>query len=138
MQRSSMVMAAVVAAAVAAPTAAHAFCGFYVSGSGDALYNDATQVVLMREGRTVLSMQNDYKGRPRRSRWWCRCRWSCRRIRSRPSPRTLRQGRPDGVAAAGRVLGAGSVRSGAGLRRHGAGGGQHGEDVHGGERGCRA
>jgi hypothetical protein len=43
--------------------AAHAFCGFYVSGSGDKMFNDATNVVLMREGtRTVLSMQNDYKG----------------------------------------------------------------------------
>ncbi|MEO6774945.1 MAG: DUF2330 domain-containing protein [Kofleriaceae bacterium] len=43
--------------------AAHAFCGFYVSGSGQKMTNDATQVVLMRDGtRTVLSMQNDYKG----------------------------------------------------------------------------
>src|SRR5829696_2449791 len=43
--------------------AADAFCGFYVSGSGAKLSNDATQVVLMRQGtRTVLSMQNDYKG----------------------------------------------------------------------------
>jgi hypothetical protein len=43
--------------------AAHAFCGFYVAGSGEKLFNDATQVVLMREGtRTVLSMQNDYRG----------------------------------------------------------------------------
>jgi uncharacterized protein (TIGR03382 family) len=42
-----------------------AFCGFYVAGSGQQLTNDATQVVLMREGtRTVLSMQNDYKGPP--------------------------------------------------------------------------
>jgi hypothetical protein len=40
-----------------------AFCGFYVSGSGAKLSNDATQVVLMRDGtRTVLSMQNDYRG----------------------------------------------------------------------------
>ena len=47
---------------VAAPKA-HAFCGFYVSGSGSKLVNDATQVVLMRDGtRTVLTMQNDYKG----------------------------------------------------------------------------
>jgi hypothetical protein len=46
-----------------AAEAAHAFCGFYVSGSGAKLSNDATQVVLMRQGtRTVLSMQNDYKG----------------------------------------------------------------------------
>ena len=42
---------------------AHAFCGFYVSGSDKKMFNDATSVVLMREGtRTVLSMQNDYKG----------------------------------------------------------------------------
>jgi hypothetical protein len=42
---------------------AHAFCGFYVSGSDAKMFNDATNVVLMREGtRTVLSMQNDYKG----------------------------------------------------------------------------
>jgi len=44
-------------------TPAHAFCGFYVSGSGDKLFNEATEVVLMRDGtRTVLSMQNDFKG----------------------------------------------------------------------------
>jgi hypothetical protein len=43
--------------------AAHAFCGFYVAGSNQKMFNDATQVVLMREGtRTVLSMQNDYRG----------------------------------------------------------------------------
>jgi hypothetical protein len=40
-----------------------AFCGFYVSGSGGKMFNDATEVVLMRDGtRTVMSMQNDYKG----------------------------------------------------------------------------
>ncbi len=44
-------------------TAAHAFCGFYVGGAGADLYNDATVVVMMRDGsRTVLSMQNDYEG----------------------------------------------------------------------------
>ncbi len=42
---------------------AQAFCGFYVSGSGGKMFNDATQVVLMRDGtRTVLAMQNDYRG----------------------------------------------------------------------------
>ncbi len=42
---------------------ADAFCGFYVSESGQKLENEATQVVLMRVGpRTVLSMQNAYKG----------------------------------------------------------------------------
>jgi hypothetical protein len=48
-----------------APFAAHAFCGFYVAGGGAELFNNATQVVLMREGtRTVLSMQNNYQGPP--------------------------------------------------------------------------
>ncbi|HTJ45008.1 MAG TPA: DUF2330 domain-containing protein, partial [Kofleriaceae bacterium] len=51
------------AALVAVPQAAHAFCGFYVNGAGSEMFNDATQVVMMRMGtRTVLSMQNDYRG----------------------------------------------------------------------------
>src|SRR5882757_5838373 len=42
---------------------AHAFCGFYVAGGTEKRINDATQVVLVRDGtRTVLTMQNDYKG----------------------------------------------------------------------------
>ena len=42
-----------------------AFCGFFVSGADSALYNDASQVVLMRKGnRTVMSMSNNYKGPP--------------------------------------------------------------------------
>jgi hypothetical protein len=58
-------LAATVAAALGAPTTAHAFCGFYVGGGGAALFNNATQVVLMRQGtRTVLSMQNNYQGPP--------------------------------------------------------------------------
>ncbi len=44
---------------------ADAFCGFYVSGADAHLTNNATQVVLMRQGtRTVLSMQNAYQGPP--------------------------------------------------------------------------
>ena len=40
-----------------------AFCGFYVSGSNDDLYADATQVALMRGGTmTILSMENNYRG----------------------------------------------------------------------------
>ena len=59
------VLCAVVAALVCTPMAADAFCGFYVSGSDQKLAADATQVVLMRKGtRTVLSMQNNYKGPP--------------------------------------------------------------------------
>ena len=47
------------------PSTAQAFCGFYVGGAGSELYNDATMVVMMRDGtKTVLSMQNDYRGPP--------------------------------------------------------------------------
>lgn len=47
------------------PSVAEAFCGFYVGGADSQLYNNATQVVLMREGkRTVLSMRNNYQGPP--------------------------------------------------------------------------
>ncbi len=47
----------------AAASSADAFCGFYVSGADAKLFNNATLVVLMREGtRTVLSMQNNYQG----------------------------------------------------------------------------
>jgi MYXO-CTERM domain-containing protein len=45
--------------------AAHAFCGFYINGAGGEMFNNATQVVMMRHGtRTVLSMQNNYQGPP--------------------------------------------------------------------------
>lgn len=47
------------------PDTSRAFCGFYVSGADASVTNDATMVVLMREGtRTVLSMQNNYQGPP--------------------------------------------------------------------------
>jgi MYXO-CTERM domain-containing protein len=59
------------AAACAAVTAlgfaadAQAFCGFYVSGAEQEMFNDATMVVMMREGtQTVLSMRNTYEGPP--------------------------------------------------------------------------
>jgi hypothetical protein len=51
------------AASLAASPAAEAFCGFYVGGADAKLFNNATSVVLMREGtRTVLSMQNNTAG----------------------------------------------------------------------------
>ena len=44
---------------------AQAFCGFYVSGATKKMYNNATQVVMMREGtKTILSMRNNYEGPP--------------------------------------------------------------------------
>jgi hypothetical protein len=52
-------------AVLLAPARSDAFCGFYVSGADARLSNNATNVVLMREGtRTVLSMQNNYQGPP--------------------------------------------------------------------------
>jgi hypothetical protein len=40
-----------------------AFCGFYVEQSGKPLYNQATQVVMMRDQNlTVLAMENNYQG----------------------------------------------------------------------------
>ncbi len=63
MTRIGITIGAAALALATSAGAARAFCGFYVSGSGAKLSNDATQVVLMRQGtRTVLSMQNDYKG----------------------------------------------------------------------------
>ncbi|MGE0396411.1 MAG: DUF2330 domain-containing protein [Kofleriaceae bacterium] len=61
--RSFVTVGAAVLALAMAPQRAEAFCGFYVEGSGAKLAADATQVTLMRQGtRTVLAMQNDYKG----------------------------------------------------------------------------
>ena len=42
---------------------ARAFCGFYVAKADTSLYNQASQVVIARDGdRTVLTMANDYQG----------------------------------------------------------------------------
>ena len=47
------------------PSGARAFCGFYVGSDESQLKNDATMVVLLRQGtHTVLSMQNAYEGPP--------------------------------------------------------------------------
>jgi hypothetical protein len=59
----SVIAAGTALALVASSPVVQAFCGFYVSGSDKKMFNDATNVVLMRSGtRTVLSMQNDYRG----------------------------------------------------------------------------
>jgi hypothetical protein len=63
--QTRQVLAACAFALLATPRVADAFCGFYVGGGGSELFNNATQVVLMRAGtRTVLSMQNNYQGPP--------------------------------------------------------------------------
>ena len=62
--RTLSICAALIAVPIAlvAP-AAHAFCGFYVGKADATLFNDASQVIMVRDGeRTVISMQNDYRG----------------------------------------------------------------------------
>lgn len=40
-----------------------AFCGFYVAQADSQLYNQASQVIIARDGdRTILTMANDYQG----------------------------------------------------------------------------
>src|ERR1051325_11554073 len=42
-----------------------AFCGFYVAKADTKLFNQASQVVLVRDGdRTVMPMANDFEGEP--------------------------------------------------------------------------
>ena len=53
------------AAALLAAGPAAAFCGFYVAKADTDLFNEASKVVLVRDGdRTVLTMVNDYQGEP--------------------------------------------------------------------------
>jgi hypothetical protein len=45
------------------PAPALAFCGFYVGKADTQLFNDSSQVALVRDGnRTVSTMSNDYRG----------------------------------------------------------------------------
>jgi len=45
------------------PSTAHAFCGTYVGQAGASLYNNASQIVVVRqENRTTLTMANDFEG----------------------------------------------------------------------------
>jgi hypothetical protein len=55
--------ASLVLLAALLPTSAQAFCGFFAGKADASLFNEASQVVLARDGkRTVLSMLNDYNG----------------------------------------------------------------------------
>ncbi len=48
---------------VALAGTAQAFCGFYVAKADTSLFNQASQVVLVRDGnRTVITMANDFEG----------------------------------------------------------------------------
>lgn len=53
----------VTAALALGAASAQAFCGFYAGKADASLFNEASQVVIARDGpRTVLTMVNDYKG----------------------------------------------------------------------------
>jgi hypothetical protein len=44
---------------------AHAFCGFYVAKADTKLFNEASQVAIVRDGpRTVMTLSNDFQGDP--------------------------------------------------------------------------
>ena len=54
---------AIAVAALASSLSVHAFCGFFVGKADSTLFNDASQVILVRnEDKTVISMLNDYRG----------------------------------------------------------------------------
>jgi len=58
-----IVVAALAIFIVAASPPAAAFCGFYVGKADAGLFNEASQVILVRrDGKTVISMANDYRG----------------------------------------------------------------------------
>jgi hypothetical protein len=57
------IMKPVMACLLLLPLKAHAFCGFYVAKAGAALYNEKSEVIMVRNGtRTVITMSNDFKG----------------------------------------------------------------------------
>jgi len=58
--RSLALAASVGLTALAVAPVADAFCGFYIGGADTKLYNNATQVVLLRKGMsTVLEMHKN-------------------------------------------------------------------------------
>lgn len=60
--RTSVLMTTALATFLCSVTA-QAFCGFYVARADTTLYNEASQVVLVRDDdRTVITMANDYQG----------------------------------------------------------------------------
>jgi hypothetical protein len=54
---------ALIASVTGAAPPAGAFCGFYVGKADAKLFNEASQVIIARDGnRTVISMRNDFRG----------------------------------------------------------------------------
>lgn len=62
---AALCLTAVVALCLTSRTA-QAFCGFFVARADASLFNNSSQVVIVHdEGKTVLTMVNDYRGEPR-------------------------------------------------------------------------
>jgi hypothetical protein len=58
-----IVLLTTIALTVLVTSTAQAFCGFYVARADTGLFNQASQVVLVRDGdRTVITMANDFQG----------------------------------------------------------------------------
>jgi hypothetical protein len=56
-------IAAIAANAAITAKPANAFCGFFVGKADSTLFNEASKVIMVRnEDKTVISMQNDYRG----------------------------------------------------------------------------
>jgi len=59
----TMLLATTGAVCLGATAPALAFCGFFVGQADASLFNDASKVVMVRDGdRTTINMLNDYKG----------------------------------------------------------------------------
>ena len=65
MKHLTALVAALLVVALTTPTVL-AFCGFYVAKADAKLFNQASQVVLVRhDDKTVITMANDFKGDPK-------------------------------------------------------------------------
>jgi len=61
--RATLAATLIAASTAAFAPAAHAFCGFFVGKADSSLFNEASQVMMVRDGdKTTLTMLNDYKG----------------------------------------------------------------------------
>jgi hypothetical protein len=63
MNKRKFITLALASALAGGSATAQAFCGFYVGKADASLFNEASKVVMVRDGeRTVINMLNDYQG----------------------------------------------------------------------------
>src|SRR5262245_39885663 len=66
LMRRLILVSAAITAIVWSGTALLGFCGFYVAKADTKLFNQSSQVVMVRDGdHTVLTMANDFRGDPK-------------------------------------------------------------------------